>query len=45
MGVSVAEKLATAFAKRTLIGKISNRVSKLLDWLAKGHAGKLPCSG
>jgi len=30
---------------KSLIGKISSRISKLLDWLAKGQAGNLPCNG
>jgi hypothetical protein len=45
MGVDVAEKIETGLVKKTLIGKISSRVSKVLDWLAKGQEGNLPCSG
>jgi len=41
----MAQKIETGSAKKTLIGKILSRVSKVLDWLAKGQTGNLPCSG
>jgi len=45
MGVDVSTKLETDLEKKSLIGKISIRLSKVLDWLAKGQEGNLPCTG
>jgi hypothetical protein len=38
-------KIEKRFAEKKLIGKISSRISKVLDWLVKGQAGNLPCRG
>jgi hypothetical protein len=35
----------TTAEKKTLIAKIFGRVSKFIDWLAKGQEGNLPCIG
>jgi hypothetical protein len=45
MGVDVPKTTETGLANKSLIGKISCRISKVLDWLAKGQAGNPPCNG
>ena len=45
MGVDVPKTTEIGLAKKSFIGKISSRISKVLDWLAKGQTANLPCSG
>jgi hypothetical protein len=45
MGVDVSTNLETDLAKKSLFGKIFIRLAKVLDWLAKGQEGNLPCTG
>jgi len=45
MGVGVPKAKEIGLANKSLIGRISSRISKVLDWLAKGQAGNLTCNG
>jgi hypothetical protein len=45
MGVDVPISKEVDLADKSLFGRISSRISKVLDWLAKGQAGNLPCNG
>jgi len=45
MGIDVSQNKEIGRTKKSLIGKMSSRVFKVLDWLAKGQAGNQPCKG
>jgi hypothetical protein len=45
MGVGVTQSIHVDRSKKTLIGIIYARLSKFIDWIAKGYDGNLPCIG
>jgi hypothetical protein len=45
MGVDVQKQKNINLAENSVMRKIFCRLSKFMDWLAKGHDGSLPCVG
>jgi len=45
MGVAVAAKKKTESEKPSFIAKVGVRLSKFMEWLAKGYDRNNPCRG